>query len=101
MNCFSTFELGRVIMTYGISEALHDNPLFEEEIMGAFIRYCVRDWSDMEYQEDKDMNDEALATGEGRKSWHHTKPHKGKFILLQNGTEATQRLCLPKNIDLT
>lgn len=29
MNCFSTFELGRVIMTYGISEALHDNPLFE------------------------------------------------------------------------
>ena len=66
MNSFSTFELGRVVLTYGISEALHDNPLFEEEIMGAFIRYCVRDWSDMEHQEDKDMNDEALATGEGR-----------------------------------
>lgn len=66
MNSFSTFELGRVVLTYGISEALHDNPLFEEEIMGAFIRYCVRDWSDMEHQEDKDMNDEALASGEGR-----------------------------------
>ena len=64
MNSFSTFELGRVVLTYGISEALYDNPLFEEEIMGAFIRYCVRDWSDMEHQEDKDMNDEALATGE-------------------------------------
>ena len=66
MNSFSIFELGRVVLTYGISEALHDNPLFEEEIMGAFIRYCVRDWSEMEHQEDKDMNDAALASGEGR-----------------------------------
>lgn len=62
----TTFDIGELLCTCGIANAIRINPSYEAEIINAFIRYCNRDWSDMEYEEDKKRNDEAIASGETR-----------------------------------
>ena len=60
------FELGKVVMTLGISEAVSRSEQFAKEVLFALGRYENCDWSDMEYEHDKEMNNEAIRTGEDR-----------------------------------
>lgn len=60
------FEFGKVVMTIGISEAIDRSEQFAKDVLSALERYAKCDWSDMEYEEDKIMNDEAIETGEDR-----------------------------------
>lgn len=60
------FELGQLVQTLGIREKRKANTQFNKEVITAFQRYTQADWSDMEFEEDIEMNNEALATGETR-----------------------------------
>lgn len=66
INIITSFELGKVVCTIGIARATENNPKYMKEIAVAFQRYCLGDWSDMEYEEDKKKNDKAIASGEDR-----------------------------------
>lgn len=63
-NC--KFKLGEVVMTSAVSETISESLVFGLEINKAFERYRNCDWSDMKYEEDKVMNDMAIAGGEDR-----------------------------------
>lgn len=60
------FEIGELYMTHGIKRAMDNSRTFIFELLEILQRYCQADWSDMEYEEDKEANDEALATNEDR-----------------------------------
>lgn len=62
----SLFELGRIIMTGRISVCYTEDNNFHNEINNALFRYKKADWSDMEYEEDKLMNEQALKSGDDR-----------------------------------
>lgn len=60
------FEIGRVMQTRGIKIARIEDKQFSYEVDKCFARYCNADWSDMEYEDDKIMNDEAIKNGNSR-----------------------------------
>ena len=60
-----TFKLGKLVATKAIAVAMEENNKFLKEVHGALDRYITRDWGEM-CKEDKDMNDEALKTGDDR-----------------------------------
>ena len=62
----NNFELGQVVMTATINNAIADNEQFAKDIVRAVQMYTQADFSDMEYQEDIDMNYEAIKTGNDR-----------------------------------
>lgn len=62
----SKFELGQVVMTRTINDTIADNEQFAKDIVRAMSMYKNADFSDMEYQEDIEMNYEAIRTGEDR-----------------------------------
>ena len=60
-----TFKLGKLVATKAIAVAMEENNKFLKEVHGALDRYITKDWGEM-CKEDKDMNDEALKTGDDR-----------------------------------
>ena len=60
-----TFKLGKLVATKAIAVAMEENNKFLKEVHGALDRYITMDWGEM-CKEDKDMNDEALKTGDDR-----------------------------------
>lgn len=60
------FELGQVVMTATINNTVADNEQFAKDIVRALSMYQQADFSEMEYQEDIDMNYEAIRTGNDR-----------------------------------
>ena len=59
------FELGYVVMTRGIADAMENSELFKTEVDKAFEKYMSCDWGDT-CKEDAEMNNEAVKTGEDR-----------------------------------
>lgn len=63
------FDMGLIVMTAGIQALIarsameHEDPGFAEEIAGLLRRHAAGDWGDV-YDEDGQMNDEALAAGD-------------------------------------
>lgn len=60
------FVLGEVVQTRGIFESRKSNKQFDRDVLSAFQRYTKADWSDMEFEEDKEQNEEAIKTGTTR-----------------------------------
>ena len=58
-------NLGKMMMTRGISEGIADDLKFAKEATKALVRYKNGDWGDM-CDEDKQMNDEAVKHGNDR-----------------------------------
>lgn len=58
------FELGKLLMTSGIANAMDDNN-FTLEVNKAFSRYRNRDWGELD-TEDSQMNDMALINEDDR-----------------------------------
>lgn len=58
------FELGKLVVTSGIANAMEDNN-FTLEVNKAFSRYCERDWGELG-KEDAIMNDLALINEDDR-----------------------------------
>ena len=60
------FKLGQIVMTQSINNDIADNSKFAKEVLRCLRRYMNADFSDMEHQEDIDMNKTAIKTGEDR-----------------------------------
>ncbi len=73
------FELGKQIITYGVNVAVAESTDFAMEVHNAMTRYCKGDWGDI-CEEDKEMNNEALHTGERLFAAYHTC--KGKLYII-------------------
>ena len=59
------FELGQVVMTRGIADAMEKSTIFTKEVNEAFAKYQNCDWGDT-CEDDADMNTEAVKTGDDR-----------------------------------
>ena len=64
-NAKRKFELGRVVVTRGIHEAIREDASFGDFVDGALIKHSMGDWGDLD-PEDAALNDEALKSGEDR-----------------------------------
>ena len=53
------FNLGNVVTTNRINEAMAKSRRFTLEMIVDLQRYCIKDWGDLS-EDDKRMNDEAL-----------------------------------------
>lgn len=73
------FELGKQVITHGVNEAIKESTDFTMEVCNAMTRYCNMDWGDL-CKEDKEMNTEALCTGERLFAAYHTC--KGKIYII-------------------
>ncbi|NDD53948.1 hypothetical protein EBZ39_08730 [bacterium] len=59
------FQLGKTVQTQGIAHESKDDPIFARNIQAIFTRYINGDWGDL-CDDDKKMNDDAVATGDDR-----------------------------------
>lgn len=59
------FNIGRMVMTRGINEKMSSDESFVKEVLNALSRYLKKDWGEM-CEEDKQMNDEAVRSGNDR-----------------------------------
>ena len=59
------WNIGRTVMTRGINEEILSDKNFSKEVLKAFSRYLKKDWGEM-CEEDKQMNDEAIKSGNDR-----------------------------------
>lgn len=73
------FELGNVVLTYGVSEAIKSSMNFEKEIIESLTRHCNKDWGELSGN-DRAMNEEALLTGDQIFSAYTTS--KGKIYII-------------------
>lgn len=60
------FSLGHVCMTCGINHEINEKPDFAKEIAGSLLRHMRGDFADMESEDDKQLNAEAIRTGDDR-----------------------------------
>lgn len=60
------FTLGQIVATRAIHDDIVDNSKFAKEVLDCLRRYANADFSDMEHQEDIDMNITAIKTGDDR-----------------------------------
>ena len=59
------FELGQIVCTMGVSQAMEDNLKFVKFIQKSLARHINCDWGDM-CEEDKESNNSAVANGDDR-----------------------------------
>ena len=82
------FQLGKTVATSG---AL--NLLSHEELYTLLRRHSSGDWGDM-CRNDKDLNDHALATGEGR-LFSSYATEKGKVWVITEANRSATTVLLP------
>lgn len=56
-------ELGQLVMTRGIADAIEESPAFTIEVQKSFNRYLAHDWGEL-CREDIELNIRALEVGE-------------------------------------
>lgn len=59
-------KIGYLAMTRSILNDMGDNKQFAKDVAEAIKRYVHQDFSDMESEEDIEMNRQAIESGEGR-----------------------------------
>lgn len=71
---------GRLVMTQGIYHAGQCSPAFSQTVSKDFARYCQGDWGDLG-ESDKNLNDEAIVSGNDRILAAYAT-EKGKIFIL-------------------
>lgn len=93
------FNLGRVVVTNGINEAMKENDRFAVEVNLSLQRYCVKDWGNLD-EEDKQTNEDALNYPDDLYLLAAYETCKGKIWIITNrisenaGDNATT-VCFP------
>jgi len=59
------FNLGQLVATAGVAEAMRENPDFDAFVWESLRRYLACDWGDQE-DPDKAMNDNTVKNGDDR-----------------------------------
>ena len=92
------FNMGKVVVTHGINEAMKENSRFAAEV-NSLQRYAVKDWGNLN-DEDKQTNDEALKYPDDLYLLAAYQTCKGKIWIITNrisenaGDNATT-VCFP------
>ena len=76
------FNLGQVVMTRGIDNEIQRNGEFAKFIAKSFIRHCNGDWGELD-EEDKAMNDSAVANSDDRIVSRYTYNGKPIYIITE------------------
>ncbi len=93
------FNVGKVVVTKGINEAMAENDKFALEVYLCLKRYFVKDWGDLD-EEDKQTNDHALQYPDDLYLLAVYETSKGKIYIITNriseiaGDNATT-VCFP------
>lgn len=93
------FNLGKVVCTVTVNNAMMENKQFAREILSAMESYCNKDWGDLD-AEDKQINDDALNYPEDLYLLAAYKTCKGTIYIITNrisetaGDNATT-ICFP------
>lgn len=77
------FNLGRVVVTNGINEAMKENDRFAVEVNLSLQRYCVKDWGNLD-EEDKQTNEDALNYPDDLYLFAAYETCKGKIWIITN-----------------
>lgn len=83
MRIKSVFDLGSIVMTRTVDELRRSDPKFDDCIAKALTKYCRADWSEMEHEEDKKANVEALKTGTDRIFATYNTNHGKIYIITE------------------
>lgn len=57
------FDMGQVITTRGVIARIDEDPNFTKFVLNSLSRFSTGDWGEM-CQDDKDLNDQALISGD-------------------------------------
>ena len=91
------FNLGKVVCTATLNNAMSENKQFASEVMSALQKYCNKDWGDL-CEEDKQINDDALQYPEDLYLLAAYKTCKGKIYIIterisENAGDNATTLC--------
>ena len=93
------FNVGKVVVTKGINEAMAENQKFALEVSLCLQRYAVKDWGNLD-EEDKQTNENALQYPDDLYLLAAYETCKGKIWIITNriseiaGDNATT-VCFP------
>lgn len=93
------FNVGKVVVTKGINEAMAENQKFALEVSLCLQRYAVKDWGNLD-EEDKQTNENALQYSDDLYLLAAYETCKGKIWIITNriseiaGDNATT-VCFP------
>lgn len=93
------FNVGKVVCTATLNNAMSENKQFANEVMSAFQRYCNKDWGDL-CEEDKQTNDDALQYPDDLYLLATYKTCKGKIYIIterisENAGDNATTICFP------
>ena len=93
------FNLGKVVCTATLNNAMSENKQFASEVMSALQKYCNKDWGDL-CEEDKQMNDDALQYPDDLYLLTVYQTCKGKIYIIterisENAGYNVTTLCFP------
>jgi len=83
------FNMGKVVVTQGIDEAMKENRKFAIEVNLCLQRYAVKDWGCLE-AEDKQTNDNALNYPDDLYILAAYQTCKGKIWIITNRISETE-----------
>ena len=86
------FELGRTLMTAGVSSTAKENVGFGEEIAKCLLRHSACDWGDL-CEEDSLLNNEALTSGDRLLSAYETS--EGRIWIITEGDRSATTILFP------
>ena len=90
------FRLGQIVMTRAINDDIADNSKFAKEVHNCLRRYIDADFSDMEHQEDIDMNMTAIKTGTDR-IFATYNTCKGKIYIITEWDRSVTTILYPSD----
>lgn len=83
------FELGKIVMTRGINEAISESATFSRFVVDSLIRYVTNDWGELP-PEDAKMNDRAVKNNDDRIfSRYNNKQYGDIYIITEYDRSAT------------
>ena len=90
------FRLGQIVMTRAINNDIANNSKFAKEVLNCLRRYMNADFSDMEHQEDIDMNKTAIENGEDR-IFATYNTYKGKIYIITEWDRSVTTILYPED----
>lgn len=83
------FEIGKLVMTRGIGERMHESADFAKFVVDSFYdKYRQGDWGDI-CHEDKRMNDHAVKNDDDRIVARYNNPHGDIYVITEYDRSVT------------
>ena len=93
------FNMGKLVVTSGINQAIMENKNFAVEVNLCLQRYAVKDWGNLD-DEDKQANEDALQYPDDLYLLAAYKTCKGKIYIIterisENAGDNATTICFP------